>query len=139
MRDYLAALRERVVVFDGSMGATLEQYDLSQADYGGLQGKCHEALVLHRPDVIQALHESMIEAGAEVVQTDSFQASRLKLEEWGLGEHTHFSTISLWDSEEAIEAFSGSADRTARLEPRDEEFLVDSVAEAEHHVVAIGL
>jgi 5-methyltetrahydrofolate--homocysteine methyltransferase len=88
MRDYLAALRERVVVFDGSMGATLEQYDLTQADYGGLQGKCHEALVLHRPDVIQALHESMIDAGAEVVQTDSFQASRLKLEEWGLGEHT---------------------------------------------------
>ena len=88
MRDYLAALRERVVVFDGSMGATLEQYDLSQADYGGLQGKCHEALVLHRRDVIQALHASMIVAGAEVVQTDSFQASRLKLEEWGLGEHT---------------------------------------------------
>jgi 5-methyltetrahydrofolate--homocysteine methyltransferase len=88
MRDYLAALRERVVIFDGSMGATLEQYDLTQADYGGLQGKCHEALVLHRPDVIQALHESMIDAGAEVVQTDSFQASRLKLEEWGLGEHT---------------------------------------------------
>ena len=88
MRDYLAATRERVVVFDGSMGATLEQYDLTPADYGGLQGKCHEALILHRPDVIQALHESMIEAGAEVVQTDSFQASRLKLEEWGLGEHT---------------------------------------------------
>jgi 5-methyltetrahydrofolate--homocysteine methyltransferase len=88
MRDYLAATRERVVVFDGSMGATLEQYDLTPADYGGLQGKCHEALVLQRPDVIQALHESMIHAGAEVVQTDSFQGSRLKLEEWGLGEHT---------------------------------------------------
>src|SRR5690349_21954484 len=87
-RDYLAAIRERVVVFDGSMGATLEQYDLTQADYGGLQGKCHEALVLHRPDVIEALHTSMVEAGAEVVQTDSFQASRLKLDEWGLGEHT---------------------------------------------------
>jgi 5-methyltetrahydrofolate--homocysteine methyltransferase len=88
MRDYLAALRERVVVFDGSMGATLEQYDLSQADYGGLQGKCHEALVLHRPDVIQALHESMFEVGADVVETDTFQGSRLKLEEWGLGEQT---------------------------------------------------
>src|SRR6188768_3322769 len=87
-RDFLAATRERVVVFDGSMGATLEQFDLTQADYGGLEGKCHEALVLHRPDVIEALHESMVEAGAEVVQTDSFQASRLKLEEWGLGEHT---------------------------------------------------
>src|ERR671936_1082911 len=88
MRDYLAARRERVVVFDGSMGATLEQYDLSQADYGGLQGKCHEALVLHRPDVIQALHESMFEVGADVVETDTFQGSRLKLDEWGLGEHT---------------------------------------------------
>jgi heme-degrading monooxygenase HmoA len=55
------------------------------------------------------------------------------------GEHTHFSTISLWDSEEAIAAFSGSADRKARLEPRDEEFLVDSVPEAEHHVIALGL
>src|SRR6476619_1402272 len=88
MRDYLAATRERIVVFDGSMGATLEQYDLTPADYGGLQGKCHEALILHRPDVIESLHESMVQAGAEVVQTDTFQASRLKLEEWGLGEHT---------------------------------------------------
>src|SRR5213078_2181332 len=87
-RDYLAAVRERVVVFDGGMGATLEQFDLSSEDYGGLRGKCHEALVLHRPDVIEGVHASMLEAGAEVVETDSFQASRLKLDEWGLGEHT---------------------------------------------------
>src|SRR3954467_11235480 len=88
MRDYRQAIRDRVVVFDGGMGATLEQFDLSQEDYGGLPGKCHEALVLHRPDVIQGVHESMVEAGAQVVETDTFQASRLKLEEWGLGEHT---------------------------------------------------
>jgi 5-methyltetrahydrofolate--homocysteine methyltransferase len=88
MRDYLEAIRSRVVVFDGGMGATLEQFDLTAEDYGGLQGKCHEALVLHRPDVIEGVHESMVEAGAEVVETDTFQASRLKLDEWGLGEHT---------------------------------------------------
>ncbi len=87
-RDYIAATRERVVVFDGGMGATLEQFDLTQADYGGLEGKCHEALVLNRPDVIEGVHTSMLEAGAEVVETDTFQGSRLKLEEWGLGEHT---------------------------------------------------
>jgi len=87
-RDYIAATRERVVVFDGGMGATLEQFDLSEADYGGLQGKCHEALVLHRPDVIEGVHASMLEAGAEVVETDSFQGSRLKLEEWGLNDQT---------------------------------------------------
>jgi 5-methyltetrahydrofolate--homocysteine methyltransferase len=88
MRDYIDAIHSRVVLFDGGMGATLEQFDLTQQDYGGLQGKCHEALVLNRPDVIQGVHESMVEAGAEVVETDTFQASKLKLDEWGLGEHT---------------------------------------------------
>ena len=87
-RDYLRAIRERVVVFDGGMGATLEQFDLTQADYMGLEGKCHEALVLNRPDVIESVHASMLDAGAEVLETDTFQASRLKLEEWGLDEHT---------------------------------------------------
>src|ERR1700709_262267 len=87
-RDFLAATRERVVVFDGGMGATLEQFELTQEDYGGLAGKCHEALVLNRPDGIEGVDTSMLEAGAEVVETDSFQGSRLKLEEWGLGEHT---------------------------------------------------
>jgi 5-methyltetrahydrofolate--homocysteine methyltransferase len=87
-RDFLAATRERVVVFDGGMGATLEQFDLTREDYGGLEGKCHEALVLNRPDVIEGVHASMLEAGAEVVETDTFQGSRLKLDEWGLGEHT---------------------------------------------------
>src|SRR3982750_2690651 len=88
MRDYIEAIHSRVVIFDGAMGATLEELDLTQEDYGGLQGKCHEALVLHRPDVIQGVHESMLDAGAEVLETDTFQGSRLKLDEWGLGEHT---------------------------------------------------
>ena len=87
-RDILAAARERIIVYDGGMGATLERFDLSSEDYGGLQGKCHEALVLHRPDVIAGVHEAMLAAGAEVVETDSFQGSRLKLDEWGLGERT---------------------------------------------------
>ena len=87
-RDYLTAISERVVIFDGGMGATLEQFELSQEDYGVLQGKCHEALVLNRPDVIRDVHASMLDAGAEVVETDTFQASRIKLNEWGLGEHT---------------------------------------------------
>src|SRR5690242_8307609 len=87
-RDFLAAVRDRIVVFDGGMGATLEQFELTSADYGGLAGKCHEALVLNRPDVIEGVHTSMLEAGAEVVETDTFQGSRLKLSEWGLGDET---------------------------------------------------
>lgn len=87
-RDFLSAVRDRIVVFDGGMGATLEQFDLTQEDYGGLPGKCHEALILNRPDVIEGVHTSMLEAGAEVVETDTFQASRIKLDEWGLADHT---------------------------------------------------
>jgi 5-methyltetrahydrofolate--homocysteine methyltransferase len=88
MRDFLAATRERVVVFDGGMGATLEMFDLSlEKDYG-LPGRAHEVLVLNRPDVIEGVHTSMIEAGAQVLETCTFQASRLKLGEWGLEDHT---------------------------------------------------
>ena len=88
MRDFLAATRERVIVYDGGMGATLEQFELSLEDDYRLPGRCHEALVLNRPDVIEGVHQSMLDAGAEVLETDTFQASRLKLAEWGLEAHT---------------------------------------------------
>jgi 5-methyltetrahydrofolate--homocysteine methyltransferase len=89
MRDLLAAVNERVVVYDGGMGATLEQFDLSLEDDYKLPGRCHEALVLNRPDVIEGVHQSMLDAGAEVLETDTFQGSRLKLAEWGLEDHTY--------------------------------------------------
>ncbi len=88
MRDFREAIASRVVVYDGGMGATLEQLDLTAEDYGGLAGRCHEALVLSRPDVIEGVHSSMLDAGAEVVETCTFQASRIKLGEWGLADHT---------------------------------------------------
>jgi 5-methyltetrahydrofolate--homocysteine methyltransferase len=89
MRDFIAAARERTIVFDGGMGATLEQFDLSlERDYN-LPGRCHEVLVLNRPDVIEGVHSSMLDAGADVLETDTFQASRLKLAEWGLDDHTY--------------------------------------------------
>ena len=88
MRDFMAATRDRIIVYDGGMGATLEQYDLSLEDDYRLSGRCHEVLILNRPDVIEGVHTEMLDAGAEVLETDTFQASRLKLSEWGLDEHT---------------------------------------------------
>jgi 5-methyltetrahydrofolate--homocysteine methyltransferase len=88
-RDFLSATRERVIIYDGAMGATLEQFDLSLEQDYRLPGRCHEALVLNRPDVIEGVHASMLEAGADVIETDTFQGSRLKLSEWGLDEHTY--------------------------------------------------
>src|SRR5213595_4291527 len=123
-RDYLQAVHSHVVVYDGGMGATLEQFDLTSEDYGGLAGKCHEALVLNRPDVIEGVHASMVEAGAEVVETDTFQASRLKLDEWGLGDHTHeINTKAAQIAREAVgeERFvAGSIGPTGMLPASDD-------------------
>ena len=60
MRDFLAATRDRVLVFDGKMGATLEQFDLSLEDDYKLPGRCHEALVLDHKDIIEGVHESFV-------------------------------------------------------------------------------
>ena len=90
MRDFIAAAHERTLVYDGGMGATLEQFEKLSLEHDyRLPGRCHEVLVLNRPDVIEGVHCSMLEAGADVLETDSFQASRLKLAEWGLEQHTH--------------------------------------------------
>src|SRR5919107_1008390 len=88
MRDYTSAIRTEVVLFEGGMGATLEQLDLSLEHDYRLPGRAHEALVLNRPDVIEFVHRSFVEAGANALQTGTFQASRLKLDEWGLADET---------------------------------------------------
>ena len=89
MGDYLAALRERVLLVDGAMGTQLMARQLDDADFGGAQYHgCNEALVLTRPDLIEAIHVEYLAAGADVLETDSFTASRLKLDEYGLGAKT---------------------------------------------------
>ncbi|MBV8725661.1 MAG: methionine synthase [Candidatus Eremiobacteraeota bacterium] len=87
---YLRALDERVLVFDGAMGTQLMALELSADDFGGAPYHgCNEALVLTRPDIVAAIHESYLAAGADVVETDSFTGSRLKLGEYGLHEKTY--------------------------------------------------
>jgi 5-methyltetrahydrofolate--homocysteine methyltransferase len=86
---YLAALRSRVLVFDGAMGTELMALELDDAAFGGAAYHgCNEALVVTRPDAIRTIHEAYLAAGADVVETDTFTASRMKLEEYGLGAKT---------------------------------------------------
>ena len=71
------------------MGTQLMALELSAADFGGERyAGCNEALVLTRPDVIRDIHSAYLRAGADVVETDSFTASRLKLDEYDLGAKT---------------------------------------------------
>ncbi|MEO6331412.1 MAG: homocysteine S-methyltransferase family protein, partial [Gemmatimonadaceae bacterium] len=84
---YLEALDRRVLVYDGAMGTNIQRYNLTAADFGGkeLEG-CNDYLILKRPDVIQAIHESFLAVGCDVVETCTFQSTPRRLAEWGLGD-----------------------------------------------------
>ncbi|HXG71170.1 MAG TPA: methionine synthase [Gemmatimonadaceae bacterium] len=84
---YLQELSRRVLVYDGAMGTNIQRYNLSPDDFGGkaLEG-CNDNLVLTRPDVIQAIHESFLAVGCDVVETCTFQSTPRRLHEWGLGD-----------------------------------------------------
>ncbi|WP_337845194.1 homocysteine S-methyltransferase family protein, partial [Thermus sp.] len=84
---YLEALSRRVLVFDGAMGTELQKLDLTPEDYGGeAYFGCPEILNATRPEVIQGIHRAYLEAGAEVIETNTFGALRHVLSEYGLGE-----------------------------------------------------
>src|SRR5262245_60145620 len=79
---FLREIDRRVVIFDGSMGATLQSMPLDvHRDYLGREN-CVGILVRSRPDVIQGIHESFLAAGADVVETDTFGANKLVFAEF---------------------------------------------------------
>jgi 5-methyltetrahydrofolate--homocysteine methyltransferase len=84
---YLDELKRRVLIYDGAMGTNIQRYNLTAEDFGGkaLEG-CNDNLVLTRPDVIRAIHESFLEVGCDVVETCTFQSTPRRLHEWGLGD-----------------------------------------------------
>ncbi|MBW3572502.1 MAG: methionine synthase [Gemmatimonadetes bacterium] len=84
---YLAALDDRVLVFDGAMGTSIQRYELTAEDFGGqaLEG-CNDYLVVTRPDVIGEIHASFMEAGCDVLETDTFRSNRITLREYDLHE-----------------------------------------------------
>jgi 5-methyltetrahydrofolate--homocysteine methyltransferase len=90
------------------MGTQLMALELSASDFGGApRAGCNEVLVLTRPDIVRTIHESYLAAGADVVETDSFTGSRIKLDEYGLGEQTYeinFRAAAI--AREACDAFS---------------------------------
>jgi 5-methyltetrahydrofolate--homocysteine methyltransferase len=79
------ALESRILVLDGAMGTMLQQRHLTAADFGGaaLEG-CNENLVQTRPDVILDVHRAYLEAGADIVETDSFGGTGIVLAEYNL-------------------------------------------------------
>jgi 5-methyltetrahydrofolate--homocysteine methyltransferase len=85
-------LRQRIVIIDGAMGTTLQRYQLDEAAYRGerfkdwgqeLKGN-HDLLNLTRPDVVAEVHRAYLEAGADIIETNTFNAQAISLTDYGM-------------------------------------------------------
>ena len=78
-------LREKILILDGAMGTQLQEANLSPEDFGGeAYDGCNEFLNITRPDVVDRIHDQFLEAGADVIETNTFGATSVVLTEYGL-------------------------------------------------------
>src|SRR5256885_11500811 len=87
MPDFLQAVKERVVVYDGAMGTNIQKRNPTLDDYWGKEN-CSEVLALSRPDIIRDIHADFFRVGCDVVETNTFGATRIVLAEFGLQDRT---------------------------------------------------
>src|ERR671935_990157 len=89
-KTYLESLRERVLIFDGAMGTSVQKYNLTPEEFGGpqLEG-CNDYLAVTNPRVIEEIHTSFMEAGADVLETATFGSTRIKLGEYGIADEVY--------------------------------------------------
>jgi len=87
------ALEHRILVLDGAMGTMIQRYKLTEKDYRGdrfaqwessLKGN-NDLLVLTQPDIIRSIHAQYLEAGADIIESNTFNAQRVSMEDYGMG------------------------------------------------------
>jgi len=86
------AARERILIIDGAMGTMIQQYKLDEAAYRGARFANHskdvkgnnDLLVLTQPQIIQKIHEEYLEAGADILETNTFNAQRISLADYAM-------------------------------------------------------
>src|SRR5438105_11257398 len=85
----LDALETRILVIDGAMGTMIHQEPLSiETDFLGREN-CPEILAVTRPDLIKGIHRAYLDAGADIVETDTFGGTSIVLSEFNLQDRTH--------------------------------------------------
>ncbi len=84
---FLDAMNRRVLVFDGATGTNLQTQNLTAEDFGGaeLEG-CNEYLVLSKPSAVENVHRDFLEAGADIIETNSFGSTSIVLAEYGIAD-----------------------------------------------------
>ena len=89
-RTYLNRDEKPLIIFDGGTGTSFQNLNLKAEDFGGkeLEG-CNENLVLSSPKVVENVHNSFLEAGCHVMETNTFGVSSIVLEEYDIGDKAY--------------------------------------------------
>jgi len=111
MKDILSRLKSEILIYDGATGTLLQESGVLKA------GACPEELNLSNPSAIKSIHSDYIKAGADVIETNSFGANRLKLKTYGLEKDTY--KINYEAVRVAKEAASGKAYVAGSVGPLD--------------------
>jgi len=107
------AFASRILVVDGAMGTMIQSLRLKAEDFGGegFEG-CNEYLNITRPDLIRAIHDDYLRAGADIISTNSFGCAPYVLGEYGLSERAHEITLAAAKiAREARDAFASDQPR----------------------------
>src|SRR5437764_13694162 len=90
MSSFLDTLKERIVVFDGAMGTNLQVQNLTLDDFGGLRFEgCNEHLLVTRPDAVEKVHTAFLDAGCDVIETNSFNGTPVDFSEYGIADKAY--------------------------------------------------
>ncbi|KAA3626904.1 MAG: methionine synthase [Proteobacteria bacterium] len=90
-------LRERILLLDGATGTMIQGYALGESDYRGVRFAAHESelkgnndlLVLTRPEIVREIHDAYLDAGADIIETNTFNATTISQADYGLQEVVH--------------------------------------------------
>ena len=122
-------LNERILILDGGMGSMIQEYVLTEEDYRGerfahLPGQMKgngDMLCLTRPDVIQEIHAAYLEAGADIIETNSLNLTSISMSDYGL--EAYITDLNLAAARIAKEV----ADKYTRLNPDKPRFVAGSI------------
>lgn len=124
-----AAAAERILIIDGAMGTMIQRYKLDEAGYRGERFKDwkqdvkgnNDLLVLTQPDIIEAIHEEYLAAGADLLETNTFNAQRISMADYGMEEFSYEMNVA------AAKIARLAADKWTKKTPEKPRFVAGAV------------
>ena len=124
-----AAANERILIIDGAMGTMIQRHKLDEAGYRGARFKDwqrdikgnNDLLVLTQPKIIAEIHEAYLEAGADILETNTFNAQRISMADYGMEELAYEMNVA------AAKIARAAADKWTKKTPDKPRFVAGAV------------